>query len=279
MNLLDSPIIHNSLSGIYKLDEWIYKLYNSGIHFLPSLIIGILVFYLGIIAIKKLLKISEQYMFGRDYDPTIVPFIKSILKFGLYLFLIIIFLMIVGVNTASFITILGAAGLALGLALQGSLSNFAGGILVLIFKPFRVGDYIVSGTFSGTVQEINILFTTIISTENKAVIIPNSIVANKEVVNNSAQSLRRIELSVILDYGSDVDLAIQTLISILENHPKVLKDKKNVVGINSLLSYGVKLDVHFWVNQVDFMELKYHIQHLIFTEFKNRDIKFAISPK
>ena len=218
-------------------------------------------------------------MFGRDYDPTIVPFIKSILKFGLYLFLIIIFLMIVGVNTASFITILGAAGLALGLALQGSLSNFAGGILVLIFKPFRVGDYIVSGTFSGTVQEINILFTTIISTENKAVIIPNSIVANKEVVNNSAQSLRRIELSVILDYGSDVDLAMQTLISILENHPKVLKDKKNVVGINSFLSYGVKLDVHFWVNQVDFMELKYHIQHLIFTVFKNRDIKFAISPK
>ena len=91
--------------------------------------------------------------------------------------------------------------------------------------------------------------------------------------------MRRIELSVILDYGSDVDLAMQTLISILENHPKVLKDKKNVVGINSFLSYGVKLDVHFWVNQVDFMELKYHIQHLIFTVFKNRDIKFAISPK
>ncbi len=244
-------------------------------HYGPRFIIAIFMFYFGRVAIKLLLKGITSLMLLRDYDATLIPFVRSVLKVALQLFLIISILTVIGVNTASFITVLGAAGLAVGLALQGSLSNFAGGVLILFFKPFRVGDFILAQGYKGTVKEIQILYTILTTPDNKKVVIPNGNLSNKEIINYSAEDLRRLELKFTIGYKSDLDKVSTLVKGIISENADIHTDPAPTVGVAELTNEGISLDIWFWVQRSDVMKVQYEINANIVKKFNDNEISFG----
>lgn len=192
-------------------------------------------------------------MVSRHVDISLIPFLRGVTSIILKVFLVISILSMLGFNTASFITALGAAGLAIGLALQGSLSNFAGGVLILLFKPFKAGDFIEAQGHKGVVKEIQILYTILTTTDNKKVVIPNGNLSNKDVVNFSAEDIRRVDIKLPVSYTTDLQQAIGILKKITEEETLILKDPEPVIGVAELGSVTITLDFFFWVNRPDYI--------------------------
>ena len=176
-----------------QIIQYVEQLIPRGMDFILSLAIGIIVFFVGSKFIKKLLKIVRRSMEKREMDPGVISFFLSASKITLYVFLVIIVAQIFGFAASSIIAIVGSAGLAIGLALQGSLANFAGGVLILIMKPFCVGDYIIVGDVEGVVQKIDVVYTTLTTADNRAVILPNGKLADSNIVNATKEDRRRVD--------------------------------------------------------------------------------------
>src|SRR5665213_1340715 len=170
----------------------------------PGIILGLVVLVLGWWLIRILVKALYRLMMAMDIDPTLRPFLKSMISISLKVMLLLSVASQIGIQTTSFMAALGAAGLAIGLALQGSLANFAGGILILVFKPFRAGDFIGTQKYEGKVTEIQILYTILHTADNKKVVIPNGLLSNHEVVNFSANAIRRIDMKISISSDSNV---------------------------------------------------------------------------
>ena len=183
--------------------------------------------------------------------------------------LIILILTLLGVPIASFIAVLGSAGLAIGLAMQGSLANFAGGVLILILHPFRVGDYIIDGSTGkeGTVDKIDLFYTTIITIDNKCITIPNGTLANSDITNATAMETRRLDIPVGISYNSDIKLAKDTLFEIINSQEKVHKDKGIKVFVKELADSAVILELRVWVNTEDYWDLKFLLNEIIKLEY------------
>ena len=220
------PSIKEELSMLKTLpfDEFMDQLIKSIVKFSINLAIAIFVFYVGKFVIKKLLRIVTTIMLKRKVDRSLLTFVTSLVRIVLYFILIVTVIGIMGVETSSFIAIFGAACVAIGMALSGTLQNFAGGVLILLLKPYKVGDYIETQGYAGYVTQIQIFHTIINTYDNKSIIIPNGGLSTGSINNWSREDYRRIDWSVAISYGDDVETARKAILAIFESDDRIVKD-------------------------------------------------------
>ncbi|NOZ07469.1 MAG: mechanosensitive ion channel [FCB group bacterium] len=214
----------------------------------------------------------QKMMTKRNVDATLVPFATNLIYTLLMVFVIIAALGQLGIQTTSLVAILGAAGLAVGLALQGSLSNFASGVLIIIFRPFKVGDYIEGGGTAGTVESIQIFITKLKTPDNKEIYVPNSTMMGGNIVNYSAQKTRRVDLSAGIGYSDDIDKARKVLEDILKADERVLKDPPALVAVTELADSSVNFVVRPWVKSEDYWGVYYDVTETIKKRFDEEGI-------
>jgi small conductance mechanosensitive channel len=216
---------------------------------------AILILIIGLWMIRILLKSMAKRFEKSKIDPSLRSFILPLISITLKVALIITVIRQIGVETTSFIALLGTAGLAVGLALQGSLSNFAGGVLILLLKPFKVGDFIEAKGFSGTVKDIHIFYTILATPNNQKVVIPNSDLSNSSVINYSAYPTRRLELVFSCAYDNDIELVRKILFDLISNHELVLKDPAPIVLLSEYGNSSIDFKVRGWVKRDDYWTL------------------------
>jgi len=191
-------------------------------------------------------------MVKRELDPTLTKFLADILLWVLRVLLFVTFISKLGIETSSFVAILGAMGLAIGLSLQGSLSNFAGGMLIILFKPFKVGDTIEAQGVIATVKEIQIFVTKLITSNNQTIFVPNGALSNGTITNYSMEGYRRVDLTIAISYDTDIKKAKKIIATILNNNPKVLLTPAAEVSVKNLTDNSIQLAVRPWANNEDF---------------------------
>lgn len=222
--------------------------------YLPKLALGLIILFGGWWFIGRLVKWLEKKLKLTKVELTLVPFLCSVTRFSLRILLLVSVASILGIATTSFVTILGAGSLAIGLALQGSLSHFAGGVVILFFKPFKVGDIIEIDGVKGTVQSITILYTMISTPDDNTAVLPNGQVANNKVLNFTKENNRRIDLSVGIAYDQDIDKAKKVIAEALHSVPSILKDPEPFIGVLGFGDSSVNIAFRPYSKSVDYME-------------------------
>jgi small conductance mechanosensitive channel len=218
----------------------------------PKLISAFLILFVGLYTIRLINRLIRRIMVKRELDPTLTKFLADILFWILRVLLFVTFISKLGIETSSFVAILGAMGLAVGLSLQGSLSNFAGGMLIILFKPFKVGDTIEAQGVSGTVSEIQIFVTKIINGNNQTIFVPNGTLSNGTITNYSTQGFRRADLTLSISYNTDIRKAKEIISEVLNSNPKVLKNPEFEVSVKNLTDNSIQIAVRPWANNIDF---------------------------
>ncbi|MCB0444762.1 MAG: mechanosensitive ion channel [Gelidibacter sp.] len=241
------------------LQKWIDTGYDLIIQFAPKVIAAILIWIIGSWVIKILLKNIQKVMEKRDLEISLKKFLLNLINWSLKIVLIIILLGTLGVETTSFAAVLAAAGLAIGLALQGSLGNFAGGVLIMIFKPFKIGDLIEAQGQVGVVKEIEIFTTKLIGLSNREIIIPNGILSNGNIINFSTQGTRRVDLVFGVGYDSDIKKTKDVLLNVLTAHPKVLQDPAPTVNVLALADSSINFAVRPWCETADYWTVYFEV--------------------
>ncbi|MBC6905892.1 mechanosensitive ion channel family protein [Saccharophagus sp. K07] len=231
-----------------------------------KILLALAVFFIGRWIAKRVSILLGRTLTFRGVDSAVSAFFRQISYYGLLIVVIVAALGQLGVQTASFVAVIGAAGLAVGLALQGSLSNFAAGVLLILFRPFRAGDYIEAAGAAGSVREISIFSTTLITADNKTVTIPNGGILSGNVVNHSIQPQRRIDLDVIVGYSANVARVKEELSAVVQNESRVLKDKEIAIGVTGFVETGIKFVVRVWVKSSDLGDT----QFALLENIKNR---------
>lgn len=226
---------------------------------LPNMIMAIIVLVLGLWVIKFINRLVRNFFDKADYDPTLESFLQSFISIALKIMLFVIVVTQLGVKSTSLVAIVGAAGLAIGLALQGSLANFAGGVLILLFKPFKVGDYISAQGVDGTVQEISIFTTKLSTFGNQVAIVPNGQLSNNNIINYNAQNTRRDNITVGIGYSSNIKQAKEILLQICAENKNVLKQPAPEVYVTELAESSVKLSLRFWADNSVFWNAHFFI--------------------
>lgn len=224
-----------------------------------NLVLAIVILLFGLWLSNKISGIFKKIMKKRGVDITIQNFLGDMLNWALKALVIIIVLTKLGVPTASLVAILGAAGLAIGLALQGSLSNFAGGVLIMVFKPIKVGDLIQAQGELGVVKEIQIFVTKLTSPQNRLIIIPNGALSNGNIVNYTEEGKLRVDLNIGVDYGSDIKHVHDVLMEVIESHPKVLKDPAPIVRMHELGDSSINFVVRPWTTPADYWDVYFDV--------------------
>ncbi len=225
------------------------------IDYSPKLISAFLILFVGLYVIRVINRLIRKIMIKRELDPTLTKFLTDILLWVLRVLLFVTFISKLGIETSSFVAILGAMGLAVGLSLQGSLSNFAGGMLIILFKPFKVGDTIEAQGSIGTVNEIQIFVTKLINANNQTIFIPNGSLSNGIITNYSMQGFRKADLTISISYDTDIQKAKDIITEVLKNNPKVLKTPEAEVSVKNLTDSSIQLAVRPWANNEDFWEI------------------------
>ena len=243
------------------LQKYLQELPDKALRFGVKILLAVIVLIVGIQIIKLLRRIVRKSMQRANADTGVVQFVDSFLKAVLYILLFFMIASGFGLNTTSIVALLGSAGVAIGLAVQGSLSNFAGGVLILLLKPFKVDDYIIiSGNANeGTVMEIQLFYTKLVTVDNHVVIIPNGELTTSNIINMSTLSERRINISVSIAYDADIRTAKEVIQSVLEQDAAVLKDKEHFVFVDELADSGVNLKVRCWSRNEDYWETKWRL--------------------
>ncbi|AXT59037.1 mechanosensitive ion channel family protein [Aquimarina sp. AD10] len=238
-----------------KAEEW----FNYGIElakeFGPKLITAILIFIIGSWLIKKLIKTIGGVMSKSKYDESLQRFLLNLISWALKIFLIIIVISRLGVDVTTFAAVIAAAGLAVGLALQGSLSNFAGGVLIMIFRPYKIGDLIEAQGVLGAVKEIEIFTTKLITPENKLAIIPNGTLANGNIINYTTEGKMRVDIVIGIGYDEDIKQAKEVLLEVLTSNDKVLKDPAPSINVLNLGESSVDLAIRPYCTPEDYWDV------------------------
>lgn len=226
-----------------------------------QVVIAILIYVVGAKIIKAILKMMNRSMERAGTDIGVKQFLSTVIKYALYIILIMIILNLFGIATTSVVALIGSAGVAVGLALQGSLANIAGGVLILFLKPFRVGDYIIEDTNKneGTVAEISVFYTKLLTIDNKVVMIPNGILANASLTNVSHMDKRRVDLVVGVSYEADIKKTKEVLQKVIEEEPARLKEEEMQVFVSELADSSVNMGVRVWVKAEEYWPAKWRI--------------------
>ena len=230
-------------------------------------LIAIVVWIVGSWIIKLIMGRITKMMTKKDVDPSLRGFLRALLSVLLKVALIITIISQLGVETTSFVALLGAAGLAVGLALSGTLQNFAGGVMILLFKPFKIGDYIAAQGHDGIVDEIQIFNTILKSLDNKTIIIPNGGLATNSMVNYSTEPTRRVDWTFGIGYGDDVATAQSVMTKMLEDDPRVLKDPAVFVEVSALADSSVNFAVRAWVKGDDYWDVFFYMNRRVYEGF------------
>ena len=249
------------------------KFMDKIIGFLPSIIGAIIVLFVGVWICRLIRKFVRRLMVARSVDITIQNFVNELLRWVLYIILFLTVIQKVGVPVSSFLGALAAAGVAIGLALQGSLSNFAGGIMLLILKPFRIGDSIEAKGHIGTVERIGMFYTTIIKFGNERVIIPNGPLFSDNIINYSQNTTRRDNIIVGIGYGSDLKKAKEILYRLAKECPTALQEPPAVVYVEELADSSVNLSLRIWSNTKNYLETRFYLIEQIKLTFDKEGIE------
>ena len=216
---------------------------------------AILTYIIGSWIIKKIIKALRKVMAKGTYDESLQKFLMNLISWALKIFLVLLVISQLGVDVTTFAAVIAAAGLAVGLALQGSLSNFAGGVLIMIFKPYKIGDLIEAQGVLGSVKEIEIFTTKLITPQNKLAIVPNGAMANGNIINFTAEGKMRVDTVVGVDYGSDIKKTKEVLLEMLKANPKVLQDPAPSVNVEELADSSVNLAVRPYCKPEDYWDV------------------------
>lgn len=229
------------------------------ISFVLQVVLAIVVYVIGTKMIKWVVKLVKKAMERQEVDTGVIQFLSAIVKYALYLILIMTILSLFGVATTSVVAAVGSAGVAVGLALQGSLSNFAGGVLILLLKPFKVGDYIIQGGSEGTVYEISLFYTKLKTGDNKVVVIPNGTLSNNTIMNVSHMDRRRVDIVVGIAYEADIKIAKDIMYKLAQNDECRLPEEDAIVFVDNLGASSVDIGVRLWVSAADYWTVKWRL--------------------
>jgi len=230
------------------------------ITYLPQVLLAIVFLVVGLWLIRALVRGIGKAMQARDMEPSLIPFVKSLIGAVLKVLLVLSVIQMIGIQTTSFIAVLGAAGLAIGLALSGTLQNFAGGVMLLILKPFKVGDFIEAQGHSGTVRQIQIFHTVLTTPDNKTIILPNAPVSTGAMVNFSTEPERRVDLEFGIGYGDDIDKARSTIQQVIDADTRILTEKPVQIVVAELADSSVNFKVRIWVKAADYWGVFFDMQ-------------------
>lgn len=228
-------------------------------NFALQVIIAIAVYAVGAKIIKMTVKIVRKALERRNTDIGVIQFLSAVIRYSMYFVLFMMILNLFGIATTSAVAVLGSCGVAVGLALQGSLANFAGGVLILLLKPFVVGDYIIEGSNEGTVYEISIFYTKLKTVDNKVIVIPNGNLSNSSLINVSHMDKRRVDVAVGIAYEADIRTAKDILYKVAEEDPARLPGEDIVVAVDNLGASSVDMTVRIWVKSEDYWPTKWRL--------------------
>lgn len=237
-----------------------------------QLILAILTLLIGLWVIGKIVKGMKKMFEAKGFDASLQSFLISLTGIVLKIMLVISVVTMLGVEMTSFIAILAAAGLAIGMALSGTLQNFAGGVMILIFRPFKVGDYITAEGHSGTVKEIQIFHTILNTPDKKTIILPNGPVSNGSTVNYSTEPVRRVDFTFGIGYNDDIDKAKKVIMEVIEKDERILKDPEPFIGVINLGESSVDLVTRVWANAGDYWGIFFDMQETVKKEFDRQGV-------
>jgi len=238
----------------------------------PQLLLALVTLIIGLWVINIFLRGFKKIILKGNVDPSLHPFLRSFLGIFLKTLLVISVMGMVGIEMTSFIAVLGAAGLAFGMALSGSLQNFAGGVLILLFKPFKVGDYIEAQGHAGVVQLIHVFNTILTTPDNKTIIIPNGALSNASMVNYSTQVTRRVDLKFGTGYQDNIDKTRAVLKQIIESDERILKEPEPIIAVSELADSSINFVVRPWVNATDYWAVYFDLQEKVKKAFDKEGI-------
>ena len=251
------------------LESFLEAAWPKAFEIVKIIVVALLIWFIGKKLIKLVLKVAKRAMEKGKVDEGVQSFLMSLVRIALYAILIVVLVGTVGIETTSIAAMFASAGVAIGLALQGSLSNFAGGVLILILKPFKIGDYIVAKGLEGTVVSIDIFYTKLLTVDNRLVVLPNGSLSNSDLVNVSHEPTRRVDLVASVDYGSDIKKVKAILFDIGSNLEYSFEDEVHPVQVyvNSYEASSIDLGLRFWVKAEDYWTAKWEATEQIKEKF------------
>lgn len=282
ISVLEAGADGNSISNIKTIlndyfNNGIKGIVEEGLNFILKIIFAIIIVVIGKKLIRFLTGLLDKYFRRTKMEISVAGFLLAMIRAGLYIMLAVFIITgIIGIESTPIVAIVGSAGLSIGLALQGSLSNFAGGVLILLLKPFRVGDYIITGTNEGTVTAIDIFYTKMLTFDNRLLVMPNGTLSNANIINVTYEPERRLDITVMINYSEDIKKVKDLLIDIAGSHEKVLKDREISVFVNSFDPRGINIGVRVWTQREYFWALKCELLEDIKNKFDENEI--TISP-
>lgn len=263
------------LAGVdTRLQQFLNSLIEHGGQLGWTIIKAILVFIVGRFLIGMVNKLVRRLLLKRDFDPSVKTFVGSLVNVTLMVLLIIAVVGALGVQTSSFAALLASAGVAIGMALSGNLSNFAGGLIILLFKPYKVGDYIESQGIGGTVKEIQIFHTILVTPDNRNIFIPNGSLSSGVVVNTSNETTRRVDWTFGVEYGTDFERVKQVILSVLQKDERIFADPAPFIELTQLADSSVNIVVRVWVKSSDYWGVYFAINKDIYATFNREGIGF-----
>ena len=257
---------------VVVVHNYLEKLTDFAVFYAPKLVGGIIVLFVGLWIIKLITKGVSKSLEKSNIDHSLIPFLRSLTNIILKILLAITVMGMIGIEMTSFVAIIGAGGLAIGLALSGTLQNFAGGIIILILKPFKIGDYIEAQNFAGTVKEISIFSTLLNTPDKKLVIIPNGPLSTGAIINYSAEDLRRVDWKFGIAYGDNVEDFKRALNTFIIEDERILKDPAVFMGLSELSGSSVNFVVRAWVNGPDYWGVFFDMNEKVYTRFADHNL-------
>ncbi|MCL2596966.1 MAG: mechanosensitive ion channel [Paludibacter sp.] len=250
------------------------SLIDSGLMLGKNIIFAVIVFFVGRYVIKLLNRFIAKVMEHRNIDITVRSFVANLVKVILQVTLFMFIISILGIKTASFITLIASAGFGIGLALNGTLQNFANGVLLLLFKPYKVGDYIETQGIGGTVKAIQIFHTILTTSDNKTIYIPNGTMSSASMTNFSQMPSRRIEWNIGIEYGEDFERVKKIVLDILNSEKQIMKTPEPLVELNKLADSLAEIVIRVWVKSEEYWNVYFSVNQKIYEVFKEKNISF-----
>ena len=255
-----------------KMEDFLAQSWDLILSYGGKVVLAIIVLIIGLSIIKRLTKVFRKMLTKRDVDESLIPFLSSLINALMKAMLVISIASMVGIEMTSFVAILGAAGLAVGLALQGSLSNFAGGVLILILKPFKVGDFIDGAGVSGTVREIQIFYTYLTTPTGQEIMVPNGSLSNNSITNFSFNENRRLDMTFGIGYGDDIDKAKSLLHEIAAAEKRFLDEQGITIFVEALADSSVNIRLRGWTKNGDYWDVMGGLNEIVKKEFDKAEI-------
>lgn len=266
--------MQETVDTVDRLSVALDKLTDFAISGGEKILVAVIVFIVGRLVIKLIKKLTNRILERRKFDPGVKSFLGSMINIVLMTLLIISVIGALGVNTASFAALLASAGVAIGMALSGQLQNFAGGLIILIFRPYRVGDYISAQGIEGVVKEIQILYTIINTTDNKMIFVPNGGMSNGLVINYSRNDMRRVDLVFGVEYGTAFEKVESVLKEIIASNDKILNSLEPAIAMSQLADSSVNISLKVWTKTADYWDVYFFLNKTVYATFNEKGISF-----